>query len=231
MSKKAKEVAVLNNITKTEITLPKTDMLKLSPKAKTTAEKLKLATDSLDKGKIAAIDPESGEYIIGNTTIEAFKRGKEKKLGQNGFYFVRIGFPFVDEVKTKILEGYIANNRYPKTTGTIIDKRIHLDSSPDIKGNIFELIPDTGFTEYLSLGTNMIEDIEHYYMGEKPFNFAGNNESSCEIFLSTLHVNESFFEIEIANIEGEPLIGISLMRQICKRTIFDFENDKVIFED
>jgi len=34
------------------------------------------------KGKIVAIDQESGEYFIGDTGIEASKKGKEKYPGR-----------------------------------------------------------------------------------------------------------------------------------------------------
>lgn len=47
------------------------------------------------KGQIAAIEPESGEYFISDSVIEAARKGREKFPGAS-FYFVRIGYPAVD---------------------------------------------------------------------------------------------------------------------------------------
>lgn len=203
----------------------------LSDKAKNIIQILSQASESPDKGKIAAIDPESGDYFIANTTVDAFKKGREKQKGKKGFYFVRIGYPYVDEVKSIKFEGSIVDKRYPKTFGEIINKRINLNYPNAIGGKRIELIPDTGFTAYLSLDTNQIDDVENYFMGKKPFNFAGENQKECEIFLSTICVGNLSYDIEIVKIKGKPLMGMSLMQQICKRAVFDFENDKVLFED
>lgn len=46
-------------------------------------------------GKIAAIEPESGEFFVGEGVLEAAKRGREKFPGAT-FYFVRIGYKAVD---------------------------------------------------------------------------------------------------------------------------------------
>jgi len=46
------------------------------------------------KGRIAAIDPDSGEYFIGKDTIAAVERGR-KKLPKAVFYCIRIGYPGV----------------------------------------------------------------------------------------------------------------------------------------
>jgi len=47
------------------------------------------------KGKIAAIEPESGEYFLGKTALEAFHKAR-KKYPKAMFYFIRIGYPAVD---------------------------------------------------------------------------------------------------------------------------------------
>jgi len=46
------------------------------------------------KGWIAAIDPESGEYVLARTLLEASQKGRKKFLGKV-FYFIRIGYPYV----------------------------------------------------------------------------------------------------------------------------------------
>lgn len=48
------------------------------------------------KGMIAAIYPDSGEYFLGKTLVEAVEKAR-KKYPEKAFYFIRIGYPFVDE--------------------------------------------------------------------------------------------------------------------------------------
>ena len=50
------------------------------------------------KGKIAAIDPETGDYFIDDRLTGAFKKARQKHPGQT-FYFIRIGYNFVHEHK------------------------------------------------------------------------------------------------------------------------------------
>ena len=42
------------------------------------------------EGKIVAIDPESGEYFVGNDILEASDKGRKKYPGKE-FFFQRIG--------------------------------------------------------------------------------------------------------------------------------------------
>lgn len=51
-----------------------------------------------EKGKIAAIDPETGEYFLGKTLLEAVAKGREKHPGKV-FYTVRVGSPFAHQLK------------------------------------------------------------------------------------------------------------------------------------
>lgn len=45
-----------------------------------------------EKGMIAAIEPETGEWFLGKHVLEAFKNARVK-YPQGTFYFVRIGYP------------------------------------------------------------------------------------------------------------------------------------------
>ena len=45
-------------------------------------------------GKIVAIDPESGDWFVGETLEEATARGR-KKHPDSLFYFVKVGYPAV----------------------------------------------------------------------------------------------------------------------------------------
>ena len=45
------------------------------------------------KGKIVAIDPRSGDYFLGATTMEAFRKARKRYPGR-AFVFKRIGSPW-----------------------------------------------------------------------------------------------------------------------------------------
>ena len=45
-----------------------------------------------EKGKIVAIEPDTGEWFLGKDIIEAFKNAR-LKYPQGIFYFVRVGYP------------------------------------------------------------------------------------------------------------------------------------------
>ena len=45
-----------------------------------------------EKGMIAAIEPETGEWFLGMNVIEALKSAKSK-YPQGTFYFIRVGYP------------------------------------------------------------------------------------------------------------------------------------------
>lgn len=54
--------------------------------------------ERLQKGKIIAIEVESGDVFMGNTTIEAGLKAKSK-YPKKLFYFKRVGFPAVHSLK------------------------------------------------------------------------------------------------------------------------------------
>ncbi|GAI72658.1 unnamed protein product [marine sediment metagenome] len=53
------------------------------------------------QGLIAAIEPETGEWFLGKTLLEAIKKAKQKYPGKI-FYSIRIGSPFAHEHKGRI---------------------------------------------------------------------------------------------------------------------------------
>jgi hypothetical protein len=56
-------------------------------------EHLKSILEPQENGKFVAIEPESENYFVGATAVEAVKKGQEvfpKKI----FFMVRIGFPY-----------------------------------------------------------------------------------------------------------------------------------------
>jgi hypothetical protein len=62
-------------------------------------EKLKLKLEGKYKGRIVAIDVESGDYFLGKTVLEAIEKGRRKHPGKI-FYAVRIGYPAVHSLRS-----------------------------------------------------------------------------------------------------------------------------------
>jgi hypothetical protein len=57
------------------------------------------------KGLIAAIEPKTGDYFLGKSTLEAVQKGCEKYPGTIP-YCIRIGYPAVHELREVINESY-----------------------------------------------------------------------------------------------------------------------------
>ncbi len=57
-------------------------------------ERLQQELDPTCRGKIVAIEVESGEYFLGDSVAEAARKARAKHPEKH-FYFVRVGFPFV----------------------------------------------------------------------------------------------------------------------------------------
>ena len=62
-------------------------------------KKLKPKLEQKYKGRIVAIDVDSGDYFIGKTVLEAIGRGRRKHPDKI-FYAVRIGYPAVHSLRT-----------------------------------------------------------------------------------------------------------------------------------
>ena len=54
-----------------------------------------------EKGMIAVIEPDSGDYFLGKTLLEALKKA-EKQYPNKLFYSIRIGYPFAHQLKREI---------------------------------------------------------------------------------------------------------------------------------
>ncbi len=52
------------------------------------------ASKKLNKGEIIAIDEDSGDYAVGETVLEAYKKAAKQHPGKT-FIFKRIGFNYV----------------------------------------------------------------------------------------------------------------------------------------
>ncbi|MDZ7289727.1 MAG: hypothetical protein ONB44_07135 [candidate division KSB1 bacterium] len=73
------------------------------PKVKKPSKEVLAKVHSLkkEKGMIAVIEPDSGEYFLGKTLLEALKQARAQYPGKI-FYSVRIGHPFAHELKRGI---------------------------------------------------------------------------------------------------------------------------------
>jgi hypothetical protein len=60
--------------------------------------KLKAKLEAKYKGRIVAIDVESGDYFVGKTVLDAIEKGRLKYPGKI-FYAVRIGYPAVHSLR------------------------------------------------------------------------------------------------------------------------------------
>ncbi len=56
-----------------------------------------------EKGKVAAIEPDTGEWFLGKDALEAFKNAR-LKYPKSIFYFIKIGYPSVYSHKEHIKE-------------------------------------------------------------------------------------------------------------------------------
>jgi hypothetical protein len=85
------------------------------PKVKKPSQKILAKVHSLkkEKGKIAVIEPDSGEYFLGKTLLEALNKA-EAKYPNKIFYSIRIGYPFAHQLNGAIRK-VIFNNKTIET--------------------------------------------------------------------------------------------------------------------
>jgi predicted aspartyl protease len=208
------------------------EKLKLSRKAKKVTSLLVESKDSEYAGYIAAVDPQTGEAFYGKTIAEAAKEGRKRKNDPKAvFFFVRVGYPSVHVLKTVRLQGYIYQDYFPQVKGYIRDGSLNLVYSDPEDGQPLEFIVDTGFSGSLVLDARAIQRIEEDYVGGDEVTLAGGVKQPVSIYLCDVAVDTfRLTEIEIVEMEDEYLIGMALMRAMCKRAIFAFENNDILFE-
>ncbi len=59
--------------------------------------------EAKNKGMVAAIDPDSGDYFLGNDTMTAVKKGRQQRP-EAVFYCIRIGYPGVYEHRGSLVK-------------------------------------------------------------------------------------------------------------------------------
>ena len=70
------------------------DKEQLARKSEAIYQKIKAEMEMNHKGEFLAIDSESGDYYLGNTSLEAGLKGR-KEHPNTVFYIIRIGLPYV----------------------------------------------------------------------------------------------------------------------------------------
>lgn len=70
------------------------DITRLSEEGEEIYKRLKKQLEPKYKGKIMAIEIDSGDYFIGDTVSDADKKAKQK-YPDKIFHFVKIGYPIV----------------------------------------------------------------------------------------------------------------------------------------
>jgi len=207
--------------------------LKLSTKARETVRKLIGSKEPEKVGSIAAVDPETGEIFYGRSVVESAKKGRRMKNDPDAvFFFVRVGYPSVHILKAISLQGYIEQNYFPKIKGHVHERNLHLGHSTPDDTQTLDFIADTGFSGSVVRDTRIIECIESDYLGEDRVTLAGGVEHPVGVYITDIIVNNSKInEVEITEMKGEYLIGTALMRSVCKRAVFDFDSDEVLFEE
>ena len=68
---------------------------RLVAKGEEVYQRVKEKLEPEQRGKIVAIEVESGDYFLGGSVIEAGKKAR-KKHPNKLFYFVKVGFPAVN---------------------------------------------------------------------------------------------------------------------------------------
>jgi len=120
---------------------------------------------------------------------------------------------------------------FPKVTGYVEKKNLCLRSEHPKNKKLIPIIVDTGFSGSIVLDGTVINQIAKDYLGRDTVTLAGGIGYSLNVYLCRIVVDKKMLnEIEVLEMKNESLIGISLMRLICKRAVFSFDKDKVLFQ-
>lgn len=206
--------------------------LNLTEKAKKSVKKLTSSKDKSQIGCIAAVNPLTGDFFYGKSVKEAAKKGRKIQEDPKAvFFFVRVGSTSVHMLKRVRLQGNIDQSCFPIVKGHISKNILHITSKLPDGHTPLNIIVDTGFSGEIVLDGGIIDSIERDYLGEDTVTLAGSVDYNVSVYLSDVIVNAlKLNEVEITEMKGEYLLGITFMRSICKKAIFFFDTDKISFE-
>jgi clan AA aspartic protease len=176
------------------------------------------------KGKILAIEVESGEHFIGDTVLEAARKARAKHPDKV-FHFFRIGFPTVYVWRWAIMiQGWLREDQQAVVELEVVcsDRRSHTVPA----------IIDTGFNGQVSLPRRVVDELEPLltYEGTVEVELASGMVIEEDVYSGTIRFDgqEVTAEIIITDSE-ETLIGTGLLTG--KVLLVNFATREVIVRD
>ena len=76
---------------------------------------------------------------------------------------------------------------------------------------LLSAVIDTGFSDYLALPTDIIDDLDLRAFGEKPVTLGDGSARLLNVYTGYVFWNEDWRPIEVIATDGEALIGMSLL--------------------
>lgn len=150
------------------------------------------------KGKIIAIDVESGEYFIEQTVLKAIMLGRQR-YPQQQFYCKRIGYPAVYSYHSH--RPVKLKDKWRMITGTINDKLEPLRDDIFIESQTgwiaLRTILDTGFNGEFCLPRQYAQEAQLEYLGEVKAELADGDWIIEEVYLGTILVNNQPHLVEM----------------------------------
>ncbi|MBI2061703.1 MAG: hypothetical protein HYT87_18335 [Nitrospirae bacterium] len=203
----------------------------LSRKASETVKTLTAAANGAPKGKIAAVDPASGEYFVGDTVAEAVRGGRLRKSDPKAVFFVvRVGSPTRHALKT-ILVGGKVDQSGPFLPAAVRRGALILDST----GNLSMLV-DTGFSGALALDGGLLTELGSDLVAEEDITLAGKMTARARLHLIKFGIrrggtNDVSADVEAYELEGEKLLGMEAMAQVAPKLNVHFSDKTVALAD
>ena len=116
--------------------------------------------------------------------------------------------------------------------GTILlQPRVSVEvSGSDSVSRTVEAAIDTGFTSYLTLAEEVIEDLRLRLMGTRSAYLADGSEKTFKIYGAVIHWHDRYQPILVHQAESVPLIGMSLLNG-SSLFVEALESGKVVIEE
>lgn len=205
--------------------------MNLSQKASEVARVLTVAGNGAPMGKIAAIDPDSGEYYVGDTVAEAVRSGRVRKSDPKAIFFVvRVGSPTRHALRAILVGGKIDRGG-PYLPAAIRRGALILDSEGS-----HVLLADTGFSGALALDSRILADLGSDLVAEEDITLAGNTKARTRLHLIRFGIrrgatDDVSTDVEAYELDGEKLLGMEAMAQVAPKLAVDFLDGTVVLTD
>ena len=100
------------------------------------------------------------------------------------------------------------------STGTVLHRRILVDLNlrgPTGQEAELEFVLDTGFTGVLTMLPSACKALELHYIRPQPASLAEGSSIILEVYQALLLWNGEGHDVEVLAMDGEPLIGMTLL--------------------